>query len=688
MSKRFDTSGMYPGKRNPGGSPTTGRTNNTPQGKAGETPVQVPARPGTVQNRGDRARESYAPPTRTRPTTKPNTTPAQTPASPKPAQTPQPKPAPTPEEVRRNNLNDMNEILGVNSYTGEAEDIAKEEWRRYGVDNAADYRAALKERGTGLGYLGRKFVGGAKSATQALANDFGYRSQLFEPSMDAEQAYWEDIYKGGAQSRAAREERYAGLTENQIAALEIMGGVDARSEYFLRQQREAEERYADAPLVRMADWGDAYNAQTYQKYGNVSGALGYAGNLAETLGSRVPAEIVRHLPGIGLFLSNAMLYSQTSGLAFDQALSHGATRREAERYASAIGTKNVLTERFSDGMGKLFGKGALDGVTNRVVDGLAKTDAGKTVLRFLMNANNEGMENVVDDVLNPLFETIYNGKQYSSAREYFSEMDVERLAEDYLTAFGESLIFQSGGELVERSRKPTDPIYAVLVDQAQEKAQETLDTEEYQHVIQGLSGGENIQTLGTEIGNKYGDAVENLPQANAFVNGNLYPLGSNPSIDRNVMTALKTGDIIDSQTGKYALVGSYRNLNRFRRQEGIAGTQTHHLNQQAAFEDHIPYQDGMCILLRGNVIAEKGSEHNLVHKGLESMFDRHRLGGELEGTPPTVGEYNMANAESMRRAGFGDGLTDAFMNVAMNEQQQYGLFQDDLIRLPGSMHLK
>ena len=59
MSKRFDTSGMYPGKRNPGGSPTTGRTNNTPQGKAGETPVQVPARPGTVQNRGDRARESY-----------------------------------------------------------------------------------------------------------------------------------------------------------------------------------------------------------------------------------------------------------------------------------------------------------------------------------------------------------------------------------------------------------------------------------------------------------------------------------------------------------------------------------------------------------------------------------------------------------------------------------------------------
>ena len=102
----------------------------------------------------------------------------------------------------------------------------------------------------------------------------------------------------------------------------------------------------------------------------------------------------------------------------------GATRHEAELYASGIGMKAVVTERLSDGMNKLFGKGFSDKLTNQVVDKLAKSPAGKIVLRFLLNANNEGLENVIDDVLDPLFTTIYKGKQYSSAQEYFSDVDV------------------------------------------------------------------------------------------------------------------------------------------------------------------------------------------------------------------------------------------------------------------------
>ena len=123
--------------------------------------------------------------------------------------------------------------------------------------------------------------------------------------------------------------------------------------------------------------------------------------------------------------------------------------------------KAVVTERLSDGMNKLFGKGFSDKLTNQVVDKLAKSPAGKTVLRFLLNANNEGLENVIDDVLDPLFTTIYKGKQYSSAQEYFSDVDVAQLTEDYLIGFGESLLYQSGGLLAEKSRKPSDPIYAV-----------------------------------------------------------------------------------------------------------------------------------------------------------------------------------------------------------------------------------
>ena len=44
---------------------------------------------------------------------------------------------------------DEAEILGLSGgYTGEVNDLVNAEWARYNVDNAADYRAALKTKGT------------------------------------------------------------------------------------------------------------------------------------------------------------------------------------------------------------------------------------------------------------------------------------------------------------------------------------------------------------------------------------------------------------------------------------------------------------------------------------------------------------------------------------------------------------
>lgn len=585
---------------------------------------------------------------------------------------------------------DEAEILGLRGgYTGKVNDMVQAEWARYNVDNAADYRAALEAKGTGADYLWRRAVGGAKGATQALANDISYRSQLAMPYQAAEQAYWEDVYNGGAASRAAREERYAGLTENQRTALEYMGSLDASSEYLLQAQREAEAKYADEPLYRAAYWADEYNAETQRKYGDVSDGLRLAGKFAERLGSRVPAIAAKYIPIFGPFLSNAMLYGQSSGAAFDRSLSEGATRHEAELYASGIGMKAVVTERLSDGMNKLFGKGFSDKLTNQVVDKLAKSPAGKIVLRFLLNANNEGLENVIDDVLDPLFTTIYKGKQYSSAQEYFSDVDVAQLTEDYLIGFGESLLYQSGGVLAEKSRKPTDPIYAVLLDKAQEKVEEKLGSDEYQRVIQGLNGDGGARAPEMPTNDWYNDVVLRAAQNAGAGGGNARRLGIDPAFDQKVMTALMSDDIIDPSTGKYVLYGSYGDLNKFRKLEGITGVQLHHLNQQGVFGETIPYRDGVCIMLRGNAITEKGSEHNLLHIWTEGFFNNYRAGGEYEGELPTIGEYNIENAKSIGNAGFGNDLVEAFINASVQEQFDYGFSMDELIpRLPGSMHLK
>lgn len=155
------------------------------------------------------------------------------------------------------------------------------------------------------------------------------------------------------------------------------------------------------------------------------------------------------------------------------------------------------------------------------------------------------------------------------------------------------------------------------------------------------------------------------------------------------MTALMSDDIIDPSTGKYVLYGSYGDLNKFRKLEGITGVQLHHLNQQGVFGETIPYRDGVCIMLRGNAITEKGSEHNLLHIWMEGFFNNYRAGGEYEGELPTIGEYNIENAKSIGNAGFGNDLVEAFINAAVQEQFDYGFSMDELIpRLPGSMHLK
>ena len=170
--------------------------------------------------------------------------------------------------------------------------------------------------------------------------------------------------------------------------------------------------------------------------------------------------------------------------------------------------------------------------------------------------------------------------------------------------------------------------------------------------------------------------------------GNARRLGIDPAFDQKVMTALMSDDIIDSSTGKYVLYGSYGDLNKFRKLEGITGVQLHHLNQQGVFGETIPYRDGVCIMLRGNAITEKGSEHNLVHKNLEGFFDYFRANGEYEGELPTIGEYNIANAEAISSVGFENDIVEAFINATVQEQFDYGFSMDDLLpRIPGSMHL-
>lgn len=70
--------------------------------------------------------------------------------------------------------------------------------------------------------------------------------------------------------------------------------------------------------------------------------------------------------------------------------------------------------------------------------------------------------------------------------------------------------------------------------------------------------------------------------------GNARRLGMDPAFDQKVMTALMSDDMIDSSTGKYVLYGSYGDLDKFRKLEGITGVQLHHLNSREFSEKRYP----------------------------------------------------------------------------------------------------
>ena len=68
------------------------------------------------------------------------------------------------------------------------------------------------------------------------------------------------------------------------------------------------------------------------------------------------------------------------------------------------------TEKLFDGVAGIYGAGTADKITEGLVKKLAETDLGRTCLRWLISAAEEGGEEVISDLLDPLAKAIYQGK--------------------------------------------------------------------------------------------------------------------------------------------------------------------------------------------------------------------------------------------------------------------------------------
>lgn len=444
MSRRTEPMETYPSntKTNPIPPlrPTQGRgaanpTASVPQGQTGRTAAQ---RNTGVPQRGQNARQSYKPPTRGRPVQNTGSQPwlrnygrrGQSSGA-SGGTGSRGTTGTTGGNPFRNantgaaNLADMNEIMGVSSYTGDPEDVAQDFLRQNGVSSPEEYqkkffaeqaekrqqrearRKAQEERARQYSEL----YGDEEAAAEYMGLRGGYTGEVD----DLVQAEWErngvsdaagyrkvaeyqwrnmaggtvDTLRNSANDLSYRlqEGRAEQLAENDAVrdAANGKGNYEDLYRYYLAKYQEETK---DFEPVKAVDWGEAYNAET-ARMADEEGFNDYVrrdGQLYRAVGAMVPALTVsaganiagaafaaggaygsaRAAAEVGKALSASLTFSSASGSAYEEAIANGMDPEKAMQLATAAGAIELGTEALSSGFGSFAGRklgigGAADG---------------------------------------------------------------------------------------------------------------------------------------------------------------------------------------------------------------------------------------------------------------------------------------------------------------------------------------
>lgn len=242
-------------------------------------------------------------------------------------------------------------------------DMVRSEWKKYGVDNADDYRPQADWRGRGL-------KSGAMGAARDSVNYIGNLAQ-----------------KG----------RAAQAAENAVAIAMATGNTGGKTyeELYRQYIQEYTDKYKDEPLKKSVDWGEEYDRETERlaEELNVSDAAREQYQFNSALGRMAPALAVSatgNLAGgglvllgageaakaaytVGRVLSSAVTFTSASGAAYEDAKAHGIDDDKAITYAATVGAIELATEAISSGLGKIGGKAiGTGGLTDNLLEGFAK----------------------------------------------------------------------------------------------------------------------------------------------------------------------------------------------------------------------------------------------------------------------------------------------------------------------------
>lgn len=275
--------------------------------------------------------------------------------------------------------------------------------------------------------VGNTLKGAAKTYGAGLANIAGERqigaNMQQRADMEKEIALWDqDI----AAQKSVLSDPSATESERETART-VIETLEARKAAYRQAYNEggvadraANEIYKAAD--KMADSGTRNIEKAKSGLGKVGQLAVDAGVAGAQMGADAAASALTG--GVALI----PMFIRGAGSSAQEARRQGATHEQQVRYGTLSGALSVATEKIGNAatpFKKMFGKGFLDNVIERSVKGLNNSAAGKLVLSFL----EEGGEEVLEDLVQPALQTIYNGRTVGGS---YSELEAAEVLNDFL----------------------------------------------------------------------------------------------------------------------------------------------------------------------------------------------------------------------------------------------------------------
>ena len=198
------------------------------------------------------------------------------------------------------------------------------------------------------------------------------------------------------------------------------------------------------------------------------------------------------LPGSGL----VAMGMRAAGSGAQEARNNGLDINDQFTAGLKSAAIEVLTEKLFGAASKVaYGKGIIknESLVNGLANRLAKTDKGRTALKVIVGANEEGLEEVLSDILNPVADRVLkldDGKgDWSDLGE---DMDTEQMLEDYIIGstlglFGAGTNVISGQYRAENAQQRAYENYQRELVNAglasEQGSQAQLTAEEYQNIL-------------------------------------------------------------------------------------------------------------------------------------------------------------------------------------------------------------